>query len=1708
MLSHAEVLSRLGAWVSPGDVRAILSRLLRVPEAWDQLHDPSFLDSILGPDAEETFSVNDLTHALLQTQVEECTSTDEAQGAPGRVPAEWEKVASESLIQRTFERVVQLSQEFQAYWNTGQVDTALMDIILAAPVAWRSPLACAWDDLNNQEKLLSMLVAHDPDSGGILAANILLANRDAQDAAALLLDATQDHALPALLQTLQQHEPAFAVLLAENLLAEPACQSQSKPLRSIHRELANITAASITGHIPDPSIHLLDQASAEISGQVADAHAMKAHIDQALEIETQARLQAVQNRETPQRRAALATALAAQERHAEALQTLSEAHPSLEEAIVRARILLEGGQDDLALETLQGFAQQVGERDESPLIETLISLLVELGDHKHALLVAKKYARHANKPSSFSNLADLCTMAGDPGCASDLARIAFAMQPESAATRQILAESLEAAGEVQEALIHWQALVEEDAVPKRNVARCALAAGDLALARQISEGILKVDPSDVTARILHGRALSASGLFDAALDELELASQQEPQNADAWIAFAASQQDAGDHEAAGQTLASALQFIPGDPRLLHARALWLQGQGRISEALEAAEKAYNAAPKEGQFQTTFGDLLSSLGHHQRALPILRTAVLCQPGNWKAVLALAKTYEQTGDLSAAQNIFSDLPSDAPGEAHLAAARIALRSAGQEANLDLLQRASGHLKAARAKNMQDPALPYWEARCLELEGETAKAMKGYSEILPHAINTDPDLYLKGLLGVGRTAVAEGKHEIALEALEAARERFPNSAPLLVELSRAQAASGDLPQALQTATAASELNPTDIEAIEQLVRISERMQTWEPALDALRRLVNLKPWDPMAWLTCARNAHKAGVGGETTHALANALQLGRDNPHLLLEASHLAHDIQRSSLSKRLLMKALMGSHHDPQLLQEIAVEAERMGMPDIAAKTYHMLAEYKPEDAEILLRAGQAHWAIGQVPSAVDYWERAHTLQRGTPEIVKALLNAYTVQGKDDAAISLLQTALSNKQADVGLLLEAGEFFRSQGLPKQALEYASEALRSYPNDADVILHFAHCLLACARPDQALQALGSIPEQNRPARWHALFSLAKLGAGDLPGAEAAFEKSRFQQLSQEDRILVSEAASALGHWQDALEILGSQENQKDDSALTLGEINVRIRAAEAETLYRYADAINHAPAPELCGDDAKEAISALFQRLKSSTVRKNQLNWVSLRVSALYDAGQELMHSRSLAIQDPTGRCLEGLALSSLRRGRPQEALRTLALRDDTSIEGPWFDIITGICQMSLGQMNVAQKALEHAHRQPVLRPLVQALQSQIWVAKGNPDQAKALLNEALSEWPEEAAWHARLARLYLEDELDDSALPHLQHAAELQPLNPQVQLDLARTLFRTGHYSQSVPLYEQALENTNVDSEIWREAGAVHLALGQAKKASKLYSHASKLDPDDPQIRVGWARAAMMQGDRKTAAAQVKKARQLAPEDPQVLMAIGEFFASQGKMEEARMAFDEAAERSENPTGVHLARAKLYLQANNAAAAVEELKALAEQNRDAPEVWSALAEAQETTEEFQAALQSITHALQLAPHNPSYRLQLGRLARKTGQLDRALDELSRLERNTPQNTHVQIELGRLYEARRQYQDALQAYRQAALYDPGNSRAPFLTGMVLKHLKDYSGACDMFEQAVELAPHDPESVHQLAAVRALQLVHGGYSKTAVTI
>jgi tetratricopeptide (TPR) repeat protein len=111
-----------------------------------------------------------------------------------------------------------------------------------------------------------------------------------------------------------------------------------------------------------------------------------------------------------------------------------------------------------------------------------------------------------------------------------------------------------------------------------------------------------------------------------------------------------------------------------------------------------------------------------------------------------------------------------------------------------------------------------------------------------------------------------------------------------------------------------------------------------------------------------------------------------------------------------------------------------------------------------------------------------------------------------------------------------------------------------------------------------------------------------------------------------------------------------------------------------------------------------------------------------------------------------------------------------------------------------------------------------------------------------------------------------------------------------------------------------------------------------------------------------------------------------------------------------------------------------------------------------------------------------------------------------LDRALDELTQAQSLAPTDIRIPLAIGSLYEDRQEPAKALETYQRAISLQPENPDAHFRAGLILKQLKAYSKAAQMLKRVVALRPKDSNALHQLAAVQALELVHGEKFQMAV--
>lgn len=187
-------------------------------------------------------------------------------------------------------------------------------------------------------------------------------------------------------------------------------------------------------------------------------------------------------------------------------------------------------------------------------------------------------------------------------------------------------------------------------------AAACLAQGDIARAEQLA----RAAPPSASAHTLLGRILARRGDLPGAESEFRSALQHAPQHAEAWLAWSALLQDAGQPEQAVICLERALDHLPESDVVHNDLAVVFLRLSRLDKAAHHARRASEIAPQSAAPWFNLGVAYGRQNMHRQAANAFREAVARDPG-------LAEAHNALGEVLHASN-----PAEAEAAFHAALA----------------------------------------------------------------------------------------------------------------------------------------------------------------------------------------------------------------------------------------------------------------------------------------------------------------------------------------------------------------------------------------------------------------------------------------------------------------------------------------------------------------------------------------------------------------------------------------------------------------------------------------------------------------------------------------------------------------------------------------------------------------------------------------------------------------------------------------------------------------------------------------------------------------------------------------------------------------------------------------------------------------------------------------------------------------------------
>lgn len=290
--------------------------------------------------------------------------------------------------------------------------------------------------------------------------------------------------------------------------------------------------------------------------------------------------------------------------------------------------------DELTAQLMER-AQQDAPNPAEPLVATvyegIATQMAQRGQNDRALQILNRgRALFPENEDIALKVASIEFRNGNTSGARDALRDAKQHNPESPAPYQLEASYYESEGGHQQAAELYQLALTKRNTPELHLARA--------------------------------RALSNAGQPTAALEALESAINQFPNNTRLMLGLAMEYQQQGQQDKAKASYEQLVSLSPNNPVVLNNLA-WLYYEAGDDRAMDTARAAYELVPDNAAVVDTYGWILFESGERQRSLEVLEKAHELDPTSREIAMHLVEAYRATGRDDDARRILAKMDAGA-------------------------------------------------------------------------------------------------------------------------------------------------------------------------------------------------------------------------------------------------------------------------------------------------------------------------------------------------------------------------------------------------------------------------------------------------------------------------------------------------------------------------------------------------------------------------------------------------------------------------------------------------------------------------------------------------------------------------------------------------------------------------------------------------------------------------------------------------------------------------------------------------------------------------------------------------------------------------------------------------------------------------------------------------------------------------------------
>ena len=683
-----------------------------------------------------------------------------------------------------------------------------------------------------------------------------------------------------------------------------------------------------------------------------------------------------------------------------------------------------------------------------------------------------------------------------------------------------LGQAKDARAQIDSAL----ALEPSNASARVAQARLMAVENDIPGALQRVDALLATAPDDLDALMLKSELELAIGRRSDAIRTLENLLARYPEKFYARYLLVTNFVKAKELDKATAQLDELKKLAPADPRTFHAVALVALARGDVTAALEAVQKALQAAPDYLPARYLSGLVDLQRGAYAAAEESLRVVVTKSPGNDDARVALAQAQLRRGQAANAQETLE------PTLRRLPENTTVLRLAAEiQLALKKTDKAGEYLERANARDQGDLGSRVRLAEVRLAKGEMDQGVRDLEALSASDPNAQPDLVLIA------THMRARNYDKALAAADALIKKQPQSPVAHNAKGVVYVAKGDRKSGRQSFEQALALNPGFDPAIYNLASLDASERNFAEARKNYEKIIAKDPKAErallgLAQLQIATNAPPADIVAAIQRAIAANPQ--STAARLMLIGYYTIQKDWKAALAAGQAAQAAIPD--TPPILEILAVVQLASGEKNQAIETYARLAKLQPDNPLPLMRLAGIHAGMKNYDDAIASLKSALAVAPANSTIWVALGAVYTEANKADAGFAearRLQKDLTTRTA--GYVLEA-ELLSAQKKVPEAIEAYRAALVRQPIPLVVIR--LHALLTATGKSEEAASLTQkwLKEHPKDVAVRSYLGRQAVAKGDFKAAVAQYRA--VVELEPGNAAVLNDLAWSLSELNDA--------------------------------------------------------------------------------------------------------------------------------------------------------------------------------------------------------------------------------------------------------------------------------------------------------------------------------------------------------------------------------------------------------------------------------------------------------------------------------------------------------------------------------------------------------------------------------------------